>query len=792
MFDENSRECIAAVAAVKSHDASDGGVAEQVGESWSLKVPRVVSRYSAFISSQLPPANFITIHYAYFIGLCLLASLIFWGSSTPARSISYHDSLFLAVSAMTLTGLNTVNLSQLNTFQQFILFLLTLLGSAITVSIAVVFVRMKAFERRFKTVVEEEKRRQKERGSLRRRLTLRSNRSNSVSKRPTDIDPSNGELRSRHEKVADPVENEKDIKDLEIGRRASADATQGHFYGPPAKPPALTIDTSADTRRSETGKEDDYADLPDGIRRKRGVTFAPTPTSSKRIAPLARLFSMQGVGARHDLPNHPIRISRPDTFLSPVEDHQTTIQSADLMHRFWIPGIVGRNSHFSNLSFADRERLGGVEYRTLELLIVVVPLYFVAWQFLGAIGMGAWVANNGRDLTQANGLDPWWVGAFNAVSGFNNSGMMLLDANMVAFQTSRYMLITVGLLILAGNTCYPVFLRLILWTIWSLLRFLPETPKVVEYRVTLRFLLDHPRRCYTNLFPARHTWWLLATLVGLNGIDWAAFEVLNIGNKAINTNVSAGTRALEGLFQALAVRSGGFYVVTISSLRAGLLVLYVIMMYISVYPVVISIRNSNVYEERSLGIYSEEPANPAGNAEQAEPPTPISKKEAVIQGLKRRMTVQLGAAANSASKPAISETRGYFVRQQLRGQLAHDLWWVVLAVLFITITETSSYERDPVTFSVFNIIFEVISAYGCVGLSVGVPTAAYSFAGDWHVLSKLILCAVMLRGRHRGLPVAIDRAVLLPGDHLTAAEEEDALIRAEKSQAKAAVNEKMV
>lgn len=47
---------------------------------------------------------------------------------------------------------------------------------------------------------------------------------------------------------------------------------------------------------------------------------------------------------------------------------------------------------------------------------------------------------------------PRWVGAFNAVSGFANSGMSLLDANMVAFQTSRYMLITMGLLILAGNT----------------------------------------------------------------------------------------------------------------------------------------------------------------------------------------------------------------------------------------------------------------------------------------------------------------------------------------------------
>ena len=135
-----------------------------------------------------------------------------------------------------------------------------------------------------------------------------------------------------------------------------------------------------------------------------------------------------------------------------------------------------------------------------------------------------------------------WVGAFNGVSAFNNSGMSLLDANMVrdwaigwkfeidylsqvAFQTSDYMLITMGLMILAGNTCYPIFLRLILWTLWILL---PDNGKWRERKLTLRFLLDHPRRCYTNLFPARHTWWLVVAVVGLNSIDWAAFEVLNV------------------------------------------------------------------------------------------------------------------------------------------------------------------------------------------------------------------------------------------------------------------------
>lgn len=34
------------------------------------------------------------------------------------------------------------------------------------------------------------------------------------------------------------------------------------------------------------------------------------------------------------------------------------------------------------------------------------------------------------------------------------------------------------------------------------------------------------------------------------------------------------------------------------------------------------------------------------------------------------------------------------------------------------------------------------------------------------MLSKLVLLTVMLRGRHRVLPMAIDRAVLVPGQEL--------------------------
>jgi Trk-type K+ transport system membrane component len=114
--------------------------------------------------------------------------------------------------------------------------------------------------------------------------------------------------------------------------------------------------------------------------------------------------------------------------------------------------VTGRNAQFYGLTYEERESLGGVEYRALRFLSWIVPIYVVVWQFLGCLSLGAWMAYNAADITQANGINPWyacsprtqydtpsnlssnhrrWNGAFNAVSAFNNSGMSLLDLNMV-------------------------------------------------------------------------------------------------------------------------------------------------------------------------------------------------------------------------------------------------------------------------------------------------------------------------------------------------------------------------
>lgn len=569
------------------------------------------------------------------------------------------------------------------------LFALIFIGSAIFVSNFVLQVRRRAFEHKFVDIIEARAR--KGRRSLSRSSAFSMSRlSITRSRGPEDQDRALSRRVSTDLPSVAPIQTP-----VRRGRTSISKSSLRLSTSDEVAQTDGNLDSAQDT--SSNNDEPDGPTSPDRITFSPETRFHPQKNQDDQASPVRqrlRVFSVSGVGARPEASLY--RTTSASRTSIAIED-APAVNKESTADYFPSSGYISRNSQFHNLTEAERQKLGGVEYKALLWLSWIVPIYLVLWQLLGALGCAAWVARNRPETARANGLNPWWVGAFNAVSAFNNSGMSLLDANMVAFQTSYYLLLTMGLLILAGNTCYPIFLRLIVWTIYKLM---PKTARWDDHRNTLRFLLDHPRRCYTNLFPSEHTWWLTFAVFMLNGIDWAGFEILNLGNRKLNDTLPVHIRVLDGLFQAFAVRSGGFYVVSITSVRISLQVLYVIMMYISVYPVVITMRNSNVYEERSLGVYDDDNTeNPALPATPTDPNSIWNK----VSGLKKHVATGFGG---------LSEGKSYFLQQQLRAQLAHDAWWIVLAVFLIMIIEGGQFERNPETFSVFNVIFEVVSGYG--------------------------------------------------------------------------------
>ncbi|CAJ2509599.1 Uu.00g146250.m01.CDS01 [Anthostomella pinea] len=768
--------------------------------------PRTYDKLTAaahVVGPYLPPINFITLHYAYFIATTIVGTLIFWGASAPKYSVGWWDSMFMVMSALTASGLNTVNVSQLTTFQQVELCILMIMGSQVLISYFTIAFRKHVFEKRFEDIVEMERENRKRKvsgtGALvgmtgamfglqvmssfgKGRPQSRAQASNDVNAPASPVPKTPSSEPSAPEvQMADARSQQQHIGFLEPIHEGKSSGAQ----------PMATGHSVYQTPSHQSGST-----------RRRPQTAGSKPTMSEG-------FNVQ-------------------TFLSEQKRN------------------IGRNGVFYNLSEEEREYLGGVEYRALKFLSVFVIAYFVLFQLFGAIALGAWMAVYETEAAAVNQQNPWWAGIFLAISAYNNAGFTLLDAGFIPFQSSYFILTVVTLLSLGGPAAFPVFMRLLIWTMSSLLNVLSKSKEYGVWKEGFDFIMRFPRRVYTSMFPARDTWIFVATFGGFVIADWVLILVLSIGNPTMEA-IPLGQRVFDALFQGFSIPSGGYAIVSPSGIYFDVQVLWLVLYYTAAYPHIITMRNTNVYEERSLGIYEGDQTEaeqlhsassslfdvdnasvpdrtgfqpPAANHNNkwdslSRTPTTNSIKKLSAVGrrstafvgrqIQRRMTafqgVGVATAAPAATPPppqrlrraevidfgraSVHSLQGQalhngppsLVSQQVRGQLSHDVWWIALTLFLITLIETRHSLVDPATYSVFNILFEIVSGYTTIGISIGLPDQSYSFSGGMYTGSKIVMILVMLRGRHRGLPVALDRAVRLPGRKLSEEEEEDAEIR---------------
>ncbi|TWU78320.1 hypothetical protein ED733_008477 [Metarhizium rileyi] len=339
---------------------------------------------------------------------------------------------------------------------------------------------------------------------------------------------------------------------------------------------------------------------------------------------------------------------------------------------------VGRNSRFHNLTRQDRDKLGGIEYRSLKLLLKVVVgklfslahlSYYFGVHLLGAIGLIAWILH--ADAKYASHLDgfaqdkTWWA-FYTSQTAVCNLGFTLTPDSMVFFQDSQWVMFWLTLLTFAGNTLYPVFLRCILWTMSKTTTPTPTTRGSSAHE-SLRFLLAHPRRCYTLLFPRGTTWALFGIIVGLSFLGALILLVLDLHNPEF-TRLTPAQRVAAALFQSTAARHTGATAFVLSNLSPGAQFTLLVMMYISTFPVAVSIRSSNIYEEKSLGYYPRD--------------------------------------------PTYNEDRGAsYLLRHMQKQLGFDLWYIFLGLFCLSVSEAGKLaDPDQPAFSFFAVFFEVVSA----------------------------------------------------------------------------------
>ncbi|KAI1426730.1 cation transport protein-domain-containing protein [Xylaria sp. FL1777] len=778
----------------------------------------------AFISRH-PHFNFITIHYFWIIGWTIVSSVLIY--ATARGQLAYIDALAFAAGANTQAGLNTVDINLLNTFQQLVMYFCALLSNPITIHSSVVFLRLYWFEKRFQHIVQE---------ARSRRVTISQSRTKarvdaatiekgvngqninvvrdtgtstrvandgmlldeySIDGQPK-LDPlantSGSEDSSEHKnsdeeqqtahpqiKFATEVRRSHAVEDDDgppiflperrtnaehiaiLEKQRKADKSVLRIPGPRdadmgALPEEFEGEVEAEPdiprERRESSIEQSQAiqrPLPYGERQQTITITEPDkprkeePSLSTRveedveaaghaIGASLRFRKSRTVGSsfpRHDT------VSTFQGRIKPLRRIKTVLtggkEEDPMPYLSWQP-TIGRNSQFVDLTEDQRDELGGIEYRSLKTLALVLTIYFWGYSILGIITLVPWIVHNNPfydSILEADGINPVWWGFWTANSAFMDLGFTLTPDSMNSFNTAIFPLLIMSFLVILGNTGFPVALRFMIW-LGSLI--VPRGSGIWE---ELRFLLDHPRRCFTLLFPSNANWWLFFILVVLNSIDLILFIVLDLGRGAVS-ELPLHVRFLDGWFQAASTRTAGFSCINLAEVHPAVQTSYLIMMYISVFPVAISIRKTNVYEEQSLGVYE-------------------TKDDF------------------DDNQPSIS-----YVGTHLRRQLSFDLWYVFLGFFILTITEGPRLISGQI--SMFAVLFELVSAYGTVGLSLGYPGTNASLVAQFSVLGKLVIIAMMIRGRHRGLPYGLDRAVLLPSENLNRKEAQDIEQRLQRRQ----------
>ncbi|GLJ35666.1 hypothetical protein SUGI_0716770 [Cryptomeria japonica] len=368
-----------------------------------------------------------------------------------------------------------------------------------------------------------------------------------------------------------------------------------------------------------------------------------------------------------------------------------------------------------------------MEYMALTYLYRIVVAYFLMVQIGGIVLIQIYLAASpsASKVLEENDVNKTFFAVVNCATSFANSGFTLLDSSMIPFRNHPFILLLLSSVILLGNTMFGPSI----WIIISVLERFAKGNKKEIYT----YLLENPRKCYTHLFPKSQTLWLILTAMALNSIQALFFCVLDWNSKAVY-GLTPGEKIVDAVFQSAATRNAGTNVVNLTDLSPPMLVLMVCMMYISVYPVYLTRQKTQDFKH--------------------------------IQG--------------GGEKPNEIYTKKYDGQISVQSQklLARDSTSIFIIIFIICILESNNISQDPLNYSIFSIIFEVISGFGNVGLSVGYSCALaksvntstsiscqdipYSLSGKWSRGGKILIILTMFLGRHRSLPDSLDSALLLP------------------------------
>lgn len=342
--------------------------------------------------------------------------------------------------------------------------------------------------------------------------------------------------------------------------------------------------------------------------------------------------------------------------------------------------------------------------RSFKYLAYAITVYMLLAQLAGYIAIKAYLASfeEARNVLKGKGINENIFAVFTVISSFSNCGFLPTNESMIPFKTNSGLLLTVGSLILLGNTMYPIGLRFMILAIG----------RIGRRQELSELVLKHGQGHYGHLISGqRERWMLAATVSAFVMLQTVLFLCLEWNSaQGIWDGMNGYEKVVGSWFMSVNSRHAGESIVDLSVLSSAILALIVVMMYLPPYTTFMPMS--------WRGKLGEEDSN-RGERD--------SNKGTVV--------------------------------------IFSQLSYLAIFTIMICITERRSISQDPLNFKVLNIILEVASAYGNVGYTTGYSCKRrlkidrgsselencrdswVGFSGRWTNRGKVILLVVMIFGR---------------------------------------------
>jgi hypothetical protein len=319
---------------------------------------------------------------------------------------------------------------------------------------------------------------------------------------------------------------------------------------------------------------------------------------------------------------------------------------------------------------------------------------------------------------------------------------------------------------MSGNAFFPFIFRNV---IMFVRRLVPWHRKVI-----FDYILLNNHRLSTVLYPTIQTRIYLTVTFALYALGIGVSLILDYHSQSF-AHYSPGKRLLIYTFQTISSRFAGFQTIDITLFAEGTLIIYLLLM--AVKPQMLCALDKRPFELEWQKIRDKQTVYIEARKRQLSSESydssiisnvyPIRHLHRILRdhSLDARLRAELHFASIQSIHRSHSRTREttriklrLFTLLMARRMLSHSFTlltrtrtWLFIFIFLICAFE--SYHITPIdeNVTVLKIIFEVVSAFGAVGLTTGYPNIKSSFATVLSTPSKIILILTMLMGRHRGL-----------------------------------------